>query len=65
MYYYDIWQMYFSRAGREGWTFHNLCKDAASIPGLTQCVKDPAMSQAAAQVADVAQIPCCGGCGVG
>ena len=35
-----------------------------SIPGLTQCVKDPELLQAVAQVTDVAQIWCCCGCGI-
>ena len=36
-----------------------------SIPGLTQCVKDPVWPQAAVQVTDVARTCCCHGCGVG
>ena len=36
-----------------------------SIPGLTQWVKDPVLPQAVAKIADVAQIKCCCGCGVG
>jgi len=35
------------------------------IPGLAQWVKDPALSQAEAQVTDAAQIWLCCGCGVG
>ena len=42
-----------------------LCKDADSIPGLTQWVKDPTSLQAAAQVTDAAWIQRCYGCGVG
>ena len=33
------------------------CEDMGLIPGLTQWVKDMALTQAAAQAADVAQIP--------
>ena len=40
-------------------------EDTASIPGLTQWVKDPALLQAAVQVADAAWILHCCGCGVG
>ena len=40
-------------------------EDSGSIPGLAQWGKDPLWSQAGAEVADVAQIPCCCGCGVG
>ena len=38
---------------------------AGSIPGLAPWVKDPALLQAAVQVADAAQIWHCCGCGVG
>ena len=38
---------------------------AGQIPGLAQWVKDLALPGAVVQVADVAQIPCCCGSGVG
>ena len=40
-------------------------EDMSSIPGLTQWVKDLALSRAVVQVADEAWIPSCCGCGVG
>ena len=40
-------------------------EDGGSIPGLAQCFKDLALLQAAAQVADAAQILRGCGCGVG
>ena len=39
--------------------------DEGSIPGLTQWVKNLALPWAVVYVADVAQIPCCYGSGVG
>ena len=40
-------------------------EDARLIPGLAQCVKDPALPGAVVLVVDVAQIWCCCGCRVG
>ena len=40
-------------------------EDAGSIPGLTQCAKDPGLPQAVVQVPDKARILWCCGCGVG
>ena len=40
-------------------------EDLGLIPGLAQQVKDLALPQAVAQVADAARIWCCRGCGLG
>ena len=45
-------------------TQHSVREVAGSIPGLAQWVKDLVWSPAAT-LADVAQIWCCCGCGVG
>ena len=44
-------------------TWHCLCEDVGSIPGLAQWVKDLSLSQAARKVTDAAWIQCCCGCG--
>ena len=47
---------------------HNLSRvheDEGLIPGLAHCVKDPALLQAAASVADAARIRHCYGYGIG
>ena len=44
-------------------TPHSVREDAGTIPSLAQWVKDLVLQEAAAQIADVAQIQC--GCGVG
>ena len=36
-------------------TYHSVCEDAGSIPGLVQWAKDRELLQAVAQGADVAQ----------
>ena len=41
----------------------SICEVVGSIPGLAQSDKDQVFLQAAAYIADVAQIPCCCGCG--
>ena len=35
----------------------SLCEIVGSIPGLAQCIKDPALLQASAGVTDAARIP--------
>ena len=40
-------------------------KDEGSIPGLTQWVKDPMLSQAMVYITDTAWIWSCCGCGIG
>ena len=44
---------------------HGVCEDVGSSPGYSQWVKDLVLPQAVALVTDVAQVPCCRGCGGG
>ena len=44
---------------------HSVPKDTGSNPGLSVWLKDPALIQAAVQIADEVQIWHCCGCGVG
>ena len=46
-------------------TWRCLCEDVGLIPSLTQWVKDLVLMHELVQVADVAQIQCCCGCGIG
>ena len=43
---------------------YSVCEDAGLIAGVTQWVKDMALSQASMKVADVAWRPHCCACGV-
>ena len=45
-------------------TQHSLRADGGLISSLVQWVKDPVLPQATVYNADVAQIPCCYGCGI-
>ena len=54
-----------SYCGEEETNPTSIHEDAGSIPGLDQCVRDPASLWAVVQVADAAWIPPCCGRGVG
>ena len=58
-YFYREFPLWLSGLRTQGSVYEN----AGLIPGPAQWVKDLALLQAAAQVTDVARIPC--GCGVG